>query len=353
MSNNKLVVLGDIERRLAAVQSLDEAKGIRDQAEAIRTYAKATGASTVIINRAVYVKLGAERRGGELLQVQKKDQGGRPPITSPRRGPVSATPTLADLGVTKNQSATWQALAEHTEPADLATIRDATTEQHSRVLYRLARQRARTKREASRAAKGNGKVGASLYHGDILEVGLSKIPADSVDAIITDPPYGAEFLPLYDKLATLAAHALKPGGHCLVMTGQSHLPSVLERLGALRYHWTLAFVGPGVSTQVWGRKVKSNWKPILWFIKGAHAWEEVSDVVYSAEPDKRFHEWGQDVAVFAELVQRFTAPGAIILDPFCGAGTTGIAAVRLQRQFIGIDSDAAAIASTKQRLATA
>jgi site-specific DNA-methyltransferase (adenine-specific) len=39
------------------------------------------------------------------------------------------------------------------------------------------------------------------------------------------------------------------------------------------------------------------------------------------------------------LVSDFTAEGEAILDPFCGSGTTGVAAVQMGRNFVGVESD--------------
>ena len=49
-----------------------------------------------------------------------------------------------------------------------------------------------------------------------------------MDVIFTDPPYEADALPVYRKLANFAAHALKPGGVMLVLTGNLFLPKVLR-----------------------------------------------------------------------------------------------------------------------------
>jgi site-specific DNA-methyltransferase (adenine-specific) len=69
--------------------------------------------------------------------------------------------------------------------------------------------------------------------------------------------------------------------------------------------------------------------------------------------DKRFHEWGQSESGMADLVERFSAPGDTILDPFMGAGTTGVVAVRSGRRFIGIDLDADAVKQASARIAEA
>lgn len=51
------------------------------------------------------------------------------------------------------------------------------------------------------------------------------------------------------------------------------------------------------------------------------------------------------------FIKLFTQEGDTVLDPFCGSGTTGVAAVQLGRKFIGIDTLAKHIAITKERLA--
>jgi ParB-like chromosome segregation protein Spo0J len=218
-----------------------------------------------------------------------------------------------------------------------------------------ARSEARERRMAEREAEAR-KTDAPewrLLLGDLLEAG-KELPDASVHAIVTDPPYGREHLGLYRRLGELAARVLVPGGICLVMTGQSHLCEAMARLAErLNYVWTLAYLTPGHSTQIFCRRIRSNWKPVLYFSKGPPAWEHVGDVVVSKERDKRFHEWGQSESGMTALIERFTVPGQTVLDPFCGAGTTGVAAVALGRRFVGIDLDAGALEKARARLEAA
>lgn len=191
-----------------------------------------------------------------------------------------------------------------------------------------------------------------LFHASLDEALLEP---ESVDVIMTDPPYPREYLPLYDTLAQVAARVLKPGGSCFVLVGQSYLPEVLALMTPhLNYHWTLAYLTPGgQAVQAWGRNVNTFWKPVLWLVKGEYAGDWAGDVVKSAvnDNDKRFHEWGQSESGMADLVERFTYPGQTVLDPFMGAGTTGVVAVRRNRRFLGIDIDAGHVETAKRRLA--
>jgi hypothetical protein len=184
---------------------------------------------------------------------------------------------------------------------------------------------------------------------------ISKVAPDSVDAIITDPPYSEEYLSVYDDLGKLALGVLKTGGSLLAMVGQYHLPAVIVSLSRyLSYHWMLAYLTPGgQAPQIWPRHVNTFWKPVLWFVKGEYDGPWVGDVLKSAvnDNDKRFHDWGQSESGMADIMERFTAPGELILDPFLGGGTTGVVAARLARRFIGADLDVEAVRACAGRLA--
>ena len=181
------------------------------------------------------------------------------------------------------------------------------------------------------------------------------VKAHSVDCIITDPPYPMEYLECWSELAGFAAHALKPTGSLVAMSGQSYLADIIHRLGVeLDYWWTLCYLTPGKKTQAIQRKVNAAWKPLLWYVPRGEKPKVVqlgSDVFVSEAPDKEHHDWGQSESGMLDIVNRMTTPGQTICDPFVGGGATAVAAVSLGRYFVGADSEEIEIGKTKKRLA--
>lgn len=186
-----------------------------------------------------------------------------------------------------------------------------------------------------------------------IDTHLPDIESESVDVIITDPPYRGEYIPLYETLAKQAARILRPHGLLIVMCGQYHLPDVLRLMTPhIQYQWTGAYLTPGgQSPHIYPRNVNTFWKPVVWFGNGKPR-DCIGDVFKSAvnDNDKRFHNWGQSESGMRELIEKFTRPDDLILDPFLGGGTTGVVALNLHRRFIGIDIDPLSIATTEERI---
>jgi N6-adenosine-specific RNA methylase IME4 len=97
-----------IKMALQKAASVDEAKGIRDRAEALRIYAKQSGQSLEVLNRCAEIKLSAERRAGEILLDMEKNKGARGKGVRFRD---ESAPTLAELGISQVQSHRWQKIA--------------------------------------------------------------------------------------------------------------------------------------------------------------------------------------------------------------------------------------------------
>jgi ParB-like chromosome segregation protein Spo0J len=187
-------------------------------------------------------------------------------------------------------------------------------------------------------------VTAEVREGDFRKV---LVDLHNVDAIITDPPYAQAALPLLGDLAVWADKVLAPSGVLAVMVGIMFLPDVLRQLEGYRpYRWTMAVVGTRIQASH-ARKVAQQWKPILIYGSGPR----INDVIrYETSEHVKHHEHGQDSAVFAQLIERLTKPGSLVVDPFAGSGTTLVAAQLTGRRSIGCDVDPAAVSTARGRL---
>lgn len=228
---------------------------------------------------------------------------------------------------------------------------------------RIAREQAAEAKRAEPIARSTAQDDITILHGDFREAfaghGIDLIGA----TVITDPPYPREFLPEWRDMAQVM---LDLGAQQLVaMSGQSTLPEVIDLIGEAwrppvdeyigeqrwRYRWCGAYLTIGPATRVWGANVGTSWKPILVFDLGGERDFLTTDVFRSTGDDKRSHHWGQNEDGIAALVEAFTKPGDLVVDPFLGGGTTAVVCKALGRSFIGCDINADAVKTTRERLA--
>lgn len=183
------------------------------------------------------------------------------------------------------------------------------------------------------------------------------LEADSIDLIFTDPPYDHASVALYGELAAAAAYALKPGKFLLAMSGGLYQDEILELMSChLTFYWTFHVYLSG--SQTGAVHPGGNHKPIVTRVKPIHAfvkgWGEPRTVIYDPFAgdgnDKRFHHWGQDEKSARYYIDCFTTEGELVLDPFCGGGTTPFVCQALGRDWLASDSDPAAIEMTQARL---
>jgi len=175
-----------------------------------------------------------------------------------------------------------------------------------------------------------------VYQGDIRTWDAPR----QYDFIITDPPYPREFLPLWETLAERAAKWLKPGGLLIAMSGQSYLDEIYAMMSKhLQYYWTSAYLTPGAAASLRQKQVNTQWKPLLIYglNEDKYSGKIFNDVFTSGENDKDHHKWGQSVSGMTDIVSKVCLEGQYILDPFCGAGTTGIAALNHNCFFDGVE----------------
>jgi 16S rRNA G966 N2-methylase RsmD len=78
----------------------------------------------------------------------------------------------------------------------------------------------------------------------------------------------------------------------------------------------------------------------------------MGDFIESTRPetDKALHEWEQSTVEAEYIIKNLTWENQTVLDPMMGSGTTGIAASRLKRRFIGIEKDWNSFRIAKMRI---
>jgi hypothetical protein len=186
-----------------------------------------------------------------------------------------------------------------------------------------------------------------------------EIDDNSIDLIITDPPYNEESIPLYSELAKLAQRVLKPGGSLITIIGHYALFMIGNQItdnSELVYHWQLVLKHNGNTAKMWKQRVWPKYKPMLWYFKrsansnGPIMYSDIEDLIESEPPDKTMHDWEQSTIEANHIIKPLTVEGQIVLDPFMGYGTNGIAALELKRKFVGIEIDKEHYSRASQRL---
>lgn len=363
----RLVHFNAARRELELAKSIDEVKQIRDKAEAMRLYAQQAQYSLEMLNMCAEIKIRAERKLGEMLtesNTADRRQANllRGRIVRPRED----TPALKDLGISKSQSSRCQAIGAI--PSDafeerLQKIKESGKELTSKEIVDFARYLLREQSretEQRSAAKAGQKTRPEdkvrIAVGDFREVLRTPLVEwDSIDMILTDPPYGKEYLPVWKDLGKFAVQVLKPGKLLIAYSGNCHLAQAMSLLSEnLQYVWTAGIINGSQPDTVFHRHIMSAWKPVLLFSKGdyrhAEKREWFRDLIQGDGRRKSHHKWEQGIGEATHLIEALTHEGNLIVDPFLGSGTNAVASKRLNRRFIGCDVDEKAVEIALNRM---
>ena len=191
---------------------------------------------------------------------------------------------------------------------------------------------------------------ATLYLGDCRDV----LPTlDKVDAVVTDPPYGIDpngdgygrsgVAILGDKDLTVCvdglhlANDLLVGGNLVTFHSDKN---AAEFVGAISQFTEKRFglvwdkKAPGM-----GGAIRAQHELITVFCTEHPVLAGSCFSVLSYYRDAELHPHMKPLPLMRKLVEVFTPNSATILDPFMGSGTTGVAAVQMGRDFIGIERE--------------
>lgn len=192
----------------------------------------------------------------------------------------------------------------------------------------------------------------TILHGDFLTE-YSKIGKETVDCIITDPPYVKEWLDNYEAFAVAAEYVLKPGGFLISYVGHIHLDQILAQMTPwLDFYWIACLKHAGTTKAVHSRSVTCSFKPILIFQKEPRKKPKryFCDIIQGTGREKGVHEWQQGEEELRQIFEPFTDPGDTVLDPFMGSGTVISMGQKLGRAVIGFDIDLLNVEIVKGRV---
>ena len=187
---------------------------------------------------------------------------------------------------------------------------------------------------------------------------LGHVAPESVAAVVTDPPWSD--MAAWENLARVSAVVLQPGGTLAAMASKERLSEVFDRLRAgaegtdLHYRWLIGYALPKLGSTVHSVKFTSQWHPVVVMSRGRRTSGYCPDTLVAewlAHSRLRLHhKWEKDVPGFKTLIEWFSAPGELVVDPFLGGGTTGVAALQTSRSFFGSDLDPRCVDIAGRRL---
>lgn len=232
----------------------------------------------------------------------------------------------------------------------------------------------------------------NLMQGDCLER-MKEIPDGSIDMILTDPPYGTtackwdSIIPLEPMWAQLK-RVIKPNG-AIVMTASQPFTTVLiaSNISQFKIEWVWEKSKATGHALCKNRPLKAH-ESIIVFCKGKEvyypqmtvgaAYKSKLGLAESVEfstgrkrndnSGERYprsvqyfktseterngyrHPTQKPVALMEYLIKTYTNEGETVLDFTMGSGTTGVAAVKLSRNFIGIELDENYFNIAKERI---
>jgi site-specific DNA-methyltransferase (adenine-specific) len=233
---------------------------------------------------------------------------------------------------------------------------------------------------------------ATLYRGDAMQV-LPKIGVIA-DALITDPPYSSGGAVRGDRMSppsrkyvsskatgathnqeftgdnrdarswafwmtlwlSLARQQLKPGAYALCFTDWRQLPLLTDafQAGGLLWRGVVPWDKTESSRAPHTGYFRHQCEYVVWGSNGPmpisrHGGPWPGCVRQRVVPSEKRHMTGKPVALMADLVKCVT-PGGLVLDPFMGSASTGVAAVRSGRRFVGIECDQGAFDVACERM---
>jgi DNA modification methylase len=202
-----------------------------------------------------------------------------------------------------------------------------------------------------------------ILHGDCIQV-MHQMPANSVDFILTDPPYLVNYR---DRNGRTIENDVKSGWLKPAMA-EAYRVLKQDRVAVMFYGWTkvdeffAAWKEAGfqpVGHLVFRKEYSSKSRFLSYRHEQAYLLakgrpplpkEPIADVIDMPYSGNKMHPTQKPVAALAQLIRSFTLPNELVLDCFAGSGSSCAAAMLTSRKYIGIEMDKIYYEAAYQRL---
>jgi adenine-specific DNA-methyltransferase len=204
-----------------------------------------------------------------------------------------------------------------------------------------------------------------ITRGDCIEV-MKEMPAKSVDFVLTDPPYLVRYCDRsgrtvkndnndawIDPAFAQMYRVLKDNSFCVSFYAWNKVGRFIEAWKKAGFH----LAGHVVFTKRYSssaRFLEYQHEQAYLLAKGNPAAPDhpPPDVIRWTYTGNRLHPTQKPVSIFTPLLEAFTNPGDIVLDPFAGSGSTLVAAKDMGRSVMGIELDEVHHRTASTRLAS-
>lgn len=223
-------------------------------------------------------------------------------------------------------------------------------------------------------------IPGTVHEGDCLDAmaAMAAMPAESVDLVLTDPPYGMafrsnkriererfeaiendeDFDPDWQARWMAAAYrVLRPDRHFYAFCSDHHIGAFQASIrdAGFTLKRALVWVKDGGGIGDLGGDYICRTEFVLFAHKGRRTWTNgrPSNVIEARKvrPAELQHPTEKPVRVLRPLVLNSTHPGEVILDPFAGSGSTGVVAQEEGRGFVLIEQVPGYVQIARERLA--
>jgi DNA modification methylase len=210
----------------------------------------------------------------------------------------------------------------------------------------------------------------NIIQGDCLEE-MKKLPDNSIDCIITDPPYSlpnnqfrpesrvqqrtwgefSPYLSFFRQFIAEAKRVVKKDGDIVIFCDETFYPVIYPALYANFYAtkllvWNKGRIGMG---GIWRRKFELITHS---YLQPKSEKSGDSDILECAPIREKLHTSQKPTDLIETIIKKITKEGDVILDPFAGSGSTLVAAKNTGRDYIGIEIEESYIEIIKDRLLT-